>query len=284
MKKNFIPSVNFHLTKACNMKCKYCFAGFRKVNSELTLESQKKIIYLLRQAGFDKINFVGGEPFLIKHLEELICYAKRMGFYVSVVTNGSLITDEFLNNVAECLDLIGVSIDSLNAETNKKIGRQTKKLIPDENYYTKICNKIKEHGINLKINTVVSKANVNESFISFIRKVSPFRWKVFQVLAIEGENDIEDFKITKTDFNKFVYRHKETGEGLVSEPNDVIKGSYIMIDPKGCFFDNTKGKYNVSDSILDVGVANALKQIDFSLEKFLSRNGNYYQQLKQIAI
>ena len=29
MKNELIPSVNFHVWKACNMRCKFCFATFQ---------------------------------------------------------------------------------------------------------------------------------------------------------------------------------------------------------------------------------------------------------------
>jgi len=277
-KKTYIPSVNFHLTKACNMKCRYCFANFKKVDTILSLSQQKLIIRLLREKGFEKINFVGGEPFLIKSLEELIKYAKKLGFYVSVVTNGSLITDSFLNKMFKYVDMIGVSIDSLCATTNFRIGRFTRNgLVPDKQFYTHLCNMITGYGIALKINTVISKLNLYEDFNVFIDTVKPNRWKLFQVLGVEGENNIEDTKISNSEFEGFIIRHGKVKNYLISENNNIMKGSYIMIDPQGCFFDNTQSKYTVSSPIHEIGIDDALNQINYDTAKFLKRNGDYYK-------
>jgi len=279
MKEKIITAVNFHLTKACNMKCTYCFARFNKVNQKLTIPQQKQIIKRLFDFGFTKINFVGGEPFLLPQLAELIKYSKNLGFYTSVVTNGSLLTEQFIKNTKKHLDMIGISIDSLNTKTNSNIGRKFNGIIPDKEFYFEKCMLIKDNGITLKINTVVSNKNLNEDFSDFISKIKPERWKLFQVLGIEEENNIEYFKISKTEFINFAEYHTSIKEFLIAEDNDIIRGSYVMIDPEGKFFDNIKGKYTLSKPILEVGVEQALNEINFDYTKFLKRNGDYYNDL-----
>ena len=46
---------------------------------------------MLKAAGVSKVTFVGGEPFMHPHLDELIMAAKHAGLVTSVVTNGSLL-------------------------------------------------------------------------------------------------------------------------------------------------------------------------------------------------
>lgn len=281
--KDKILSVNFHLTKACNMKCKYCFAGFNEVHEQLKFEEQKKVIRLLSDEGFTKINFVGGEPFLIKSFIELIKYAKSMGFYTSVVTNGSFITKEFLKNVDGSLDMIGISIDSLSPNGNQLIGRVSNNLIPDLNFYKLICSEINKLGIALKINTVVSRYNLDENFSRFINEINLIRWKVFQVLQVDGENNIERSKISTKEFEGFMNRHQDTIVKPTVESNEIMTGSYLMINPEGCFYDNAKGHYTVSQPIYEVGVEDALKEIEFDYSKYIKRDGNYYIELNNYA-
>jgi radical S-adenosyl methionine domain-containing protein 2 len=64
---------------------------------------------------------------------------------------------------------------------------------------------------------------------------------------------------------------------MVKESNSVMQGSYIMVNPQGHFFDNTKGKYTVSEKVTEIGIEKALQQIQFDRQKFNIRNGNYYQ-------
>lgn len=61
-----ISTVNFHLTSKCNYQCKYCFAHFCEVESQLNVDDRKKLVKALCAPKWvDKINFVGGEPTLI---------------------------------------------------------------------------------------------------------------------------------------------------------------------------------------------------------------------------
>jgi radical S-adenosyl methionine domain-containing protein 2 len=279
MEKELISTVNFHLTRACNMKCQYCFAGFKRVCSQLDIVSQKEIIKQLYNFGFAKINFVGGEPLLVNNLHELVRYAKELGFYTSVVTNGSLLTDNFLRKTHLYLDMIGLSIDSLNMNVNKAIGRTTGTFTPEKEHYFHLCRRIKKYGIALKINTVVSKYNLTEDFTEFITQIMPLRWKILQVLEVKGENSIEDSRITSGEFDVFISRHQSVEEYMIGEGNETMRSSYIMINPEGHFYDNSLGSYTISERIDKVGVEKALNMIHFDYPKFLKRDGNYYKFL-----
>lgn len=283
MENQIIPSVNLHLTKACNMKCKYCFASFKQTKQSHPCSNTLRLLDELHKFGFEKINFVGGEPLLIKNLSDLLTASSGYGFYTSIVTNGSLLTESFLSKNAIKLDTIGLSVDSLLAKINSQIGRQTLRKIIDNAEYIRIASLIKKYQVDLKINTVVSVLNKNENFSAFINAVNPIRWKVFQVLAIEGENDqdIDDLKVSNSDFNTFCSYHSNklnNPDILISEHTELIKGSYLMINPDGCFFDNLNGRYRVSDPILKVGIEKALSQIQFNYNRFVLRDGNYFKK------
>lgn len=51
--------------------------------------------------------------------------------------------------------------------------------------------------------------------------------------------------------------------------------SYLMINPEGRFYQNSKGSYTYSSSILEVGLESALSEIQFDQKKFLERKGMY---------
>jgi radical S-adenosyl methionine domain-containing protein 2 len=73
-----------------------------------------------------EINFSGGEPFLHpEHLGKMVEYCKRDLALesVSIVTNGSLIRDSWFERYGAFLDILAVSCDSFEEETNRLIGR-----------------------------------------------------------------------------------------------------------------------------------------------------------------
>lgn len=72
---------------------------------------------------FYKLNFAGGEPFLNKNLGDYIKFAKSLGFKTSIITNASRMTNSWLLAYGMHLDMIGISCDSINENTQKELGR-----------------------------------------------------------------------------------------------------------------------------------------------------------------
>lgn len=278
IQNNFI-SVNFHLTKACNYACTFCYARFRNSITHLPLGDAKKIVKGLTAQGTQKITFVGGEPLLYPRLGELIEYAHQLGLTIMIVTNGSLITEDFLEQYGKYINWIGYSIDSCDERVCKALGRHPNKkysrIISHIELIKKVVPLTKSYGIKIKINTVVTALNWKEDMKSLLEELTPDRWKVFQVLKIRGENDrtVDQLLITREQFHEFIARH--TMYSPVAETNDSMTGSYIIIDPQGRFVDNTTGELQYSRSILEIGVNDAFREINFSLKKLYDRGGYY---------
>ena len=67
---------------------------------ELSTEEVKGIIDQVAAWGVEVFNPLGGEPFIRTDLEDLLAYAVRRGFYVTVTTNGTLINERRARLVA----------------------------------------------------------------------------------------------------------------------------------------------------------------------------------------
>jgi radical S-adenosyl methionine domain-containing protein 2 len=275
------------------MRCKFCFATFQDVKQSLLpkghlpKEQAIAVVQQLADFGFQKITFAGGEPTLCKWLSDLITIAKDAGMTTMIVTNGSQLTDEFLEVNKNKLDWIAISIDSLSLETNLITGRAISGNRPlPLDYYKSLVDRVKQFGYGLKINTVVNRNNFNENMNDFISYAKPKRWKVLQVLPIVGQNDnkIEDFKISKTEFQTFIDNHirLQAITNIVVESNSQIEGSYVMVDPAGRFFDNATGTHNYSRPILEIGVTKAIQEVNYDLQKFISRGGQYNWTLTKL--
>ena len=270
-------TVNYHLLQACNMSCGFCFATFLDIpSSRLRPEESLELVTSLCLAGFRKINFAGGEPTLLPNLPDLIRQAKSHGLVTSLVTNGSRIDEEFLDELADCID----SVDSHTLHRIGRVERGKAKSPIDAARYLALAEMIRERRIFLKVNTVVNRANHAEDFRSFILAMQPQRWKIFQVLPVDGQNDarIDQFTITDEQFARYVKRNRsveQRGITVIPESNDMITGSYIMVDPLGRFYDDTKGRHTYSRPILEVGVANSLEDVVVYADRFEQRGGNY---------
>ena len=281
-----IPSVNFHLWKPCNMQCRFCFAIFQDVGRDILPEGHLprqgclSVVDSLASAGFDKINFAGGEPTLCPWLSDLLHRAKDLGFTTSIVTNGSRISPEWLNGVADALDWATVSIDTLDPRKLEELGRVTRDGPLSEDAYLNVIDMLKERGIRVKINTVVTRSNCGEDLTGLIARARPERWKLLQVLPVRGQNDglVDDQVITPGQFTRYITRNQaveKMGVAVVPETNQMMTGSYVMVDPGGRFFDNTTGTHVYSRPINEVGVRAALQEISIDADRFRLRGGLY---------
>jgi len=271
-----IPAVNFHLYKPCNLRCRFCFATFRDIRGRIPRLDVSRILGVLRSAGCEKINFAGGEPTLYPDFGSVLSEARALGFVTSIVTNGARLRP-LLQSQPGDLDWVGLSIDSGSEVTQAALGRGRGRYVATSVALAQLAH---TQGVKVKLNSVITRLNVGEDLSGLVRRVRPLRWKVFQVLAVAGQNDgkIDDLLISGAAFAGFVDRHAHlAAEGFapVVEDNDAMRGSYVMIDPRGRFFCNTTGGHRYSRPILEVGVFAALGEVGFQLEKFDARGGRY---------
>ncbi|XP_034856189.1 S-adenosylmethionine-dependent nucleotide dehydratase RSAD2 [Mirounga angustirostris] len=277
-------SVNYHFTRQCNYKCGFCFHT-AKTSFVLPLAEAKRGLRLLQEAGMEKINFSGGEPFIHdrgEYLGKLVQFCKeelRLPS-VSIVSNGSLIRERWFQNYGEYLDILAISCDSFDEQVNVLIGRGQGKKNHVENLQ-KLRAWCRDYRVAFKINSVINRFNVDEDMREEIQALNPVRWKVFQCLLIEGENSGEDalreaqqFVISDEEFEGFLDRHKEVS-CLVPESNQKMKDSYLILDEYMRFLNCRNGRKDPSKSILDVGVEEAIKFSGFDEKMFLKRGGKY---------
>lgn len=292
-------SVNYHFTRKCNAECGFCF--HTEKSSYVAPEADmKRGLKLLKDAGMRKINFAGGEPFLYpSKLAMLVRYCKvDLGLEsVSIISNGTKVTQKWLQENGQFVDVMGVSCDSFNRTTNSEIGRGTGQNVEQLFHVRGWC---RELGIKFKLNTVVCRFNWQEDMAEQIERLEPFRWKCFQVLVVKGENDDKDvaqaledgiandslkrlskrkrnaqrFVVSDDEFGEFCSRHQHLA-CFVPESNELMATSYLILDEYLCFLDKGDGQEKQSLCILDVGVEAALRQVRWDEQAFKTRGGLY---------
>ena len=81
------------LTPYCNLKCVHCYLQDFEKSVLLSTVQIKKIIDKIYDAGVLFLYFTGGEIFTRKDFLDVYIYAKKKGFIIELLTNGSLIDD-----------------------------------------------------------------------------------------------------------------------------------------------------------------------------------------------
>lgn len=91
------------LTPRCNNRCKQCYQGEDfSVNKDMSLAYAKKVLYLLGKLKVKNCILIGGEPTLYLKLNEVVCYGKKQGVRMSIITNGSVFSNK--EKLKACVD------------------------------------------------------------------------------------------------------------------------------------------------------------------------------------
>ena len=121
-------SYSIEPTNHCNLKCPECPSGLGTLSRPLGLlkfENFKRIIDEIKYTGFYIQLFFQGEPFINKHLPQMISYARESNVYISISTNGHFINESNVDNVLQnAPDKLIYSVDGLDEESyqNYRIG------------------------------------------------------------------------------------------------------------------------------------------------------------------
>lgn len=283
--------INWHLTEACNYGCRYCYskwhghakellhdaAGSERLLAELYRHFAPENLHTQAQLGMRwesvRLSLAGGEPLLYPDaVLRIATQASSMGFKISLITNGSNLSSSLMGKLAPLLSVLGLSLDSGNAEINRSIGRADRKsqVLP----LTDLASTIKagrqtNPAMRLKINTVVNALNFADDLGDTVRVFSPDKWKILRVLPVIGD----ELAVTDQEFSVFLDRHQSLQSIISAEDNSDMVESYIMIDPQGRFFQSALDGhgYRYSAPINTTGADTAFRQIRWQAAKFLSR-------------
>lgn len=186
---------NINLLGKCNAKCYFCLGEdipellrlHNNINTHFSdWRNFDKFIESCNKHNINKIYLTGQntDSLLYKYRVELFTYLKSLGFTVGLRTNGYLAHKniDFLNM---CENSVGLSIHSLNPETNYKIMKRRD--IPD---WDNLIPQIK----NPRVAIVVNRYNIHE-FFDILRYISKFKnIKYVQARRISTDTRYELFK------------------------------------------------------------------------------------------
>ena len=308
--KKFVV-INWHITEACNYHCEFCFAKWNKPveiwsNPDNVQKVLSNISQHFRSQGIFRIrlNIVGGEPIMSpERLWNVVEAAYNNEMEISIITNGSHL--ENIRPFAHLISQVGISIDSLDHETNMKIGRECGgKTICFDALRQKIEDLRKANpDIKIKLNTVVSKHNFNEVIVERFAELHIDKWKILRQRPFNGNSGVSDYQFyafLRNNFNENLMQanvpkpHKDLLAAFIAcediekpnepqqvifvEDNDAMTESYLMVSPDGRLFQNGSDEYTYSNHLTEVSFANALSDIKFDSKKFESRYASWPTQ------
>jgi len=101
------------VNRRCNLACTVCTS--RALDAQLSLPDIRRHLARARALGIKNIRFTGGEPFLHPGILKALAAAKKLGFYVLVNTNATLLDRALIKKAAPFIDNILVSLQGWDA-------------------------------------------------------------------------------------------------------------------------------------------------------------------------
>ena len=203
-KKSFVLGSPFALsiepTTTCNLGCPECPSGLRQFTRKtgnLTPEINKKIIDELKN-NLTYINYYfQGEPYINRHLFEMIKYANQNNIYCSTSTNGHFLTDKNCKKTIESgLKRLIISIDGVDQKSyeNYRINGDFSKVIAGTKNIIKWKEKLNSQTPHIIFQFLVVKTN--EHLIDEIKalskslKINELRLKTAQLYEFKKGNPL----------------------------------------------------------------------------------------------
>jgi radical SAM protein with 4Fe4S-binding SPASM domain len=174
------------LTRQCNLKCKHCFvSGGKSLKNELTTDKIYDLLDQLKMLNVFCVVFSGGEPLLNQNFLSIIQYANKLNFVTSLVTNGTLLTEEIIKKLPEKNFRLTISIDGIKSHSRLRGEVKTNSLL----------NKLlilKKFNVSCNVSTTITAENIfelEELFLWLIKKEISFRTIPFAPLGQGAINE-----------------------------------------------------------------------------------------------
>ena len=116
--------VTWRCTRRCVGNCLYCsYAPKNVMRDEVDTKTALKIVDEVKEFGSPWFGISGGEPLVREDIFDIIGYAKKQGFEVSLITSGFAFDEKRLNNLIRNEVHTAVSIDGTRESNDMIRGR-----------------------------------------------------------------------------------------------------------------------------------------------------------------
>ncbi len=144
------------LTRRCNLTCPHCFVDAGSpYASEANTDEIFALLDELKAMNVFSVVLTGGEPLLHRDFLRILHYAHDLGFIISVATNGTLITQELIDQLPREDLIVSVSLDGFTSH-------QTIRGKTDFDTIAQKLLLLKRNGIFTTVMTTLLKTNIDE--------------------------------------------------------------------------------------------------------------------------
>ena len=188
--------VVWNYTDACNLRCKHCYQGAGKMSKdELSLDERLNIVDQLADNDVVAIAFSGGEALLRDDFWEVARYASNKGLYLSLATNGTLLTKDVVRRLRDVgVEYFEISLDSVDPAKHDAFRGVNGAW---ERTVAGIKNVVAQDGAYSCIANTITNENYREldALVAFSRKLGVDRTLIFNFIPVGRGSDIIDMDL-----------------------------------------------------------------------------------------
>ena len=220
------------VTNRCNLNCSYCVLenAPHQLKAELSLDEKKELLsHLVENLNFRRLTLSGGEVLIMgkKPPQDFIELLRHMRQYrskdlkIELYTNGTYLDDRVADEMAGVVDLVAVTIDSVNEDFLIDIGRTNRRFPKYYEQIVQVCRRLSERDIELKLHSVVGQKNHH----LLPKEVAPILnaieseggkvacWKFFQYMSYDSPECDQKHAIPSNIYGEFVEKVEEALKG-----------------------------------------------------------------------
>lgn len=154
--------VFWEVTAGCNLDCIHCRrldVARRMAPDDLSMKESFQLIDGIAELGRPILILSGGEPLIRPDIFAIARYGVDQGLKVCLATNGTLVSRKIAERIRDAgVTHCSVSLDGAKADTHDRFRGQPRAF----ERAIKGINKLRESGLQVQINTTVTRHNVAE--------------------------------------------------------------------------------------------------------------------------
>lgn len=215
--------IAWEITRSCNLSCAHCRAAaeFGHYPGELSLDECKAVIDDIASITNPILIVTGGEPFMRPDIWDIIDYAHEKGCMPVVGTNGTVVTEEIAQKMAEHgIKRMSVSLDFPNAQEHDEF-RGQKGSFDDA---IAGIRRAQDAGVGVQINMTVTKKNAErmEDMHELSRELDAVAFHPFLLVPTGRGESLREIELSPMEYEEVLTwaYYKQKTSALHFKPTD----------------------------------------------------------------
>jgi MoaA/NifB/PqqE/SkfB family radical SAM enzyme len=242
--------VDWWITSRCNLACDFCYGPVQRAEPT---ELRDDILRSLKDSSVPVVTFCGGEPLMVRKVDEYAGVLRSSGTRTVLNTNGALLARRLAQGLSlRHFDVVGVSIDGSTAETHRAMRGPKASL---DEALEAVRQVVREPTIRLKIGTVVSMVNRDDlpNLARLVRELRADVWRLYQY-SQRGEQNTgqERHRISEADFHRLANQATALADPVpVARSSEAQTAGCLIVDPAGTVLRPTVDGYEECGNCLN---------------------------------